>query len=294
VNIPIDFTNASRTKSSSNQQDSNLNNNNNRTYGLQVNSNENPVHHFEPHHQQRPTSSYSKRTEPDIPITTRPSTAKSTDRTVNELRVNLSSPPSYLQQQSPLQIDEKNPQQRITSKQLHTTLNQAPKQSHYEDHSWITDDQRRPIITSPPPPQLSTTNNGRNTNDRRSASLTSHHQDLQMDRQAPNQLTMFHYGDHTDASHHHHHHHSRNTQPQREFDPSMDRHHQSKHRVLALVLYRSSCDCFFLSRKSPIRTTINTNNNRVLSVSGKLRCSKCNDELGKTKNSLFSLSIGFV
>jgi hypothetical protein len=25
----------------------------------------------------------------------------------------------------------------------------------------------------------------------------------------------------------------------------MDRHHQSKHRALALVLYRSSCDCFF-------------------------------------------------
>ncbi|CAF4420226.1 unnamed protein product, partial [Rotaria magnacalcarata] len=33
--------------------------------------------------------------------------------------------------------------------------------------------------------------------------------------------------------------------------------------------------------KSPIRTTINSNNNRVLSVSGKLRCSRCNDELGQ-------------
>lgn len=38
----------------------------------------------------------------------------------------------------------------------------------------------------------------------------------------------------------------------------------------------------FSFRKSPIRTTINSNNNRVLSVSGKLRCSRCNDELGKT------------
>lgn len=34
-------------------------------------------------------------------------------------------------------------------------------------------------------------------------------------------------------------------------------------------------------RKSPIRTTINSNNNRVLSVSGKLRCSRCQDELGQ-------------
>jgi hypothetical protein len=33
---------------------------------------------------------------------------------------------------------------------------------------------------------------------------------------------------------------------------------------------------FFFNRKSPIRP-----NDRVLSVSGKLRCSRCNEELGK-------------
>ncbi len=45
----------------------------------------------------------------------------------------------------------------------------------------------------------------------------------------------------------------------------------------------------FLFRKSPIRTTINSNNNRVLSVSGKLHCSRCNDELGKNENYFFCI-----
>jgi hypothetical protein len=125
------------------------------------------------------------------------------------------------------------------SKQLHTTLNQAPKKSHYEDHSWITDDQRKSMMTTPPPPpasQLSSYNNGRNNNDRRSASSTSHYPDLERDRQPPKELTMFHYGDHTDEPHHHHHHHhyqqhSRSTQQQKDFDPSTNRHYQSKHRT---------------------------------------------------------------
>jgi hypothetical protein len=52
---------------------------------------------------------------------------------------------------------------------------------------------------------------------------------------------------------------------------------------------------FSVDRKSPIRTTINSNNNRVLSVSGKLRCSRCNDELGKSEfdDSLFYLNFDF-
>ncbi len=95
------------------------------------------------------------------------------------------------------------------------------------------------MITPPPPPsQLSSYNNGKNTNDHRSASLTSHHQNLPMDRQAPNQLTMFHYGDRTDEPHrHHHYHHSRSTQQQqqRDFDPSSDRYHQSKYRPLVYI-----------------------------------------------------------
>lgn len=47
------------------------------------------------------------------------------------------------------------------------------------------------------------------------------------------------------------------------------------------------------SRKSPIRTTISSNNNRVLSVSGKLRCSRCHDELGNSTtvdSPIYSLS----
>ncbi|CAF2999656.1 unnamed protein product [Rotaria sp. Silwood2] len=280
INIPIDFTNASLTNStiktssssfspSIQQQDSNVNNNNNRTYGIKFSPYENTIHSLDPHNQQQQLSSSL--------TTNRSSTSQLSDRTVNELRVNLSSPSTSQQQKTSYQLDEKIPQQRITSKQLHTTLNQAPRKSHYEDHSWITDEQRKPIMTSsapppPPPPlsQVSSYNNERNgssssssSSNRRSTSQTSHHQkELQTNRKVPNQLNTFYYDGHTDESHHYHSH--TNQQQQRDFDPSNNRHHRTKHLA-----------------KSPIRTTINSNNNRVLSVSGKLRCSRCNDELGQ-------------
>lgn len=48
----------------------------------------------------------------------------------------------------------------------------------------------------------------------------------------------------------------------------------------------------FFSRKSPARNIVNHNNtDRVLSVSGKLRCARCNDELG---NRNFILLINFL
>jgi hypothetical protein len=113
VNIPVDLSNAALSNSPRQQQDSNVNNN--RTSGLNVNPNENAPYYFESNNQQRPSSSYSKRFVPDIPTTNRPSTAHSYDRSVNELRVNISSPPPYQQQKKvSLQIDEKVPQQRIT------------------------------------------------------------------------------------------------------------------------------------------------------------------------------------
>ncbi len=120
MNIPIDFTNASSSnspiiKSSSNQQQDSNFNITNRTYGLHANPNENTVRYFESNNQQRPSSSYAKQSVHDIPITNRPSTAQSYDRTVNELRVNISSPSPYQQEKKvSLQIDEKIPQQRIT------------------------------------------------------------------------------------------------------------------------------------------------------------------------------------
>jgi len=47
--------------------------------------------------------------------TTRPSAAPSSDLSVNELRVNLSSPSANQQQKKvSIQLDEKTPQQRIT------------------------------------------------------------------------------------------------------------------------------------------------------------------------------------
>ena len=84
---------------------------------------------------------------------------------------------------------------------------------------------------TPPSSQLSShdTNHGRNHNDRRSASLNPYHRDVARDRQGSNQLSMFHYGDHSDELHHQH---PRTiTQPQRDFDPLINRHYQSKHRT---------------------------------------------------------------
>ena len=151
-------------------------------------------------------------------------------------------------------------------------------------------------MMSPPLSQSSAynnNNNGRNNNnDRRSASLNPQHRDVQRDRPASNQLSMFHYGDRSDEIHHQS---TRTTQPpppppqqqQRDFDPSINRHYQPKPRTYVNLSSTKISFSFSLSlsltlfnRKSPIRTTINSNNNRVLSVSGKLRCSRCNDELG--------------
>ncbi|CAF3575548.1 unnamed protein product [Rotaria sp. Silwood1] len=267
INIPIDLTKASltnstiKTSSSSSpsfspsiqQQDSNVNNHNNRTYGVKITPYENTIHYLDSHNQQQS------------------STSQLSDRTVNELRVNLSSPSTFQQQQTSHQLDEKIPQQRITSKQLHTTLNQAPRKSHYDDHSWITDEQRKltATLSAPPLSQVSSYNNERNgsssSNRRITPQTSQHHQDLQMNRQVSNESNTFYYDAHTNESHHYR---SRTNQQQqqqqRDFDQSNNRHHRTKH-----------------STKSPIRTTINSNNNRVLSVSGKLRCSRCNDELGQ-------------
>lgn len=123
MNIPIDLTHASPSKSPikklspNQQQEFNLNHHQN--YELLMNPKENTTHYNDlnnnNNNQQRPSSSYSKRTVHDVPITNRPSTAHSTDRTVNELRVNLSSPSTFQQQKKvSLQIDEQIPQQRIT------------------------------------------------------------------------------------------------------------------------------------------------------------------------------------
>jgi len=198
----------------------------------------------------RPTSVNSKRVVHDVPI----STNSSTHRPANELKITLSSP-------YPNKIQEKISPQRMSSKQVHTTLNQAPKQTHFEDGSWITEEQRRTIVNMPfqqngtprraappPPPPAAATISMEMPAAPRSA--------------PPNQLSMFHYGDRSDETvHQYHYHHSRPTEQHRETErrPTSSKQHA----------------------KSPIRTTINSNNNRVLSVSGKLRCSRCQDELGQ-------------
>jgi hypothetical protein len=125
VNIPVDFTHAAASpkspiiKSSSSlplssqQQDLN---NNNRTYGVHVASHDQVAHYPEPYSQQRPSSSYTKRSVQDLPSMTtinRPSTGHSSDRTIDKLRVHSSSPYSS-QQQVSIQLDEKRPSQPIT------------------------------------------------------------------------------------------------------------------------------------------------------------------------------------
>jgi len=121
VSIPIDLTNAtipkpSIMKSSSLNQQQDPNYHQTRIYGVHTNPNENTIQYSESNNQQWPVSSYVKRSVQDVPSTNRPLTAHSTDRTVNELRVNLSSPSTYQQQKKvSLQIDEKIPeQQRLT------------------------------------------------------------------------------------------------------------------------------------------------------------------------------------
>ncbi|CAF4614372.1 unnamed protein product [Rotaria socialis] len=147
-----------------------------------------------------------------------------------------------------------------------------PKKSHYEDHSWINEEQKKSIISSssaepltPLSSQLSSYNDEKKGNTRQTTPQTSYHQELQVNKQISSQSSAFNYGDSTDEFHHYQHNSRTNQQHQpRDFDLSNNRNNRSKHLA-----------------KSPIRTTINSNNNRVLSVSGKLRCSRCNDELGQ-------------
>jgi hypothetical protein len=71
----------------------------NRTYGLKINPNEQIIHYLDPYSQQRPSSSYTKRSIPDLPSMTtinRPSTAHTIERTFNELKINM--PQSYTSQ----------------------------------------------------------------------------------------------------------------------------------------------------------------------------------------------------
>ncbi|CAF3086261.1 unnamed protein product [Rotaria sp. Silwood2] len=256
VTIPIDLTNVSLSPSiqpvvqqdflrSSLKKSSSTQNHldqipSNRTYGLKINPNEYVIHYLEPYTQQKLSSNYTKHSIPDLPSMTtinRPTTAHSLEHTINELRITMPEPHTsqtqiinQQQKKVTIQLGGKIPPQRITNKQLHATLNQAPRKTHFEDQAWINVDQRK---------QMNTKSNGR-----RSAPLAPHHQELQMSRQS-----IHNYQDH----------HSRNGQ-QRNFDVSPNRQQRTK---------------------SPVRTTNNINNERVLSVSGKLRCSRCNDELGQ-------------
>ena len=52
---------------------------------------------------------------------------------------------------------------------MHAILNQAPRRTHFEDHTWIHHDQKG------------------QSNGRRSAPIAPHQQDLQMHRQITNQ-----------------------------------------------------------------------------------------------------------
>lgn len=113
--IPVDLTHAAVSVSSPHSQDSNQNHR--RSYSPHGYLNENTFAYTESSNQTRPVSSYSKRSIPEIPPNiNRPSSAQSLDRAVNELRVNITSPPPHQHQKKvTLQIDEESsPQQRVT------------------------------------------------------------------------------------------------------------------------------------------------------------------------------------
>ena len=162
----------------------------------------------------------------------------------------------------------------FSSKQIHTTVSQAPKKGPCDDRSWINGDQPKPISMQPP---VSPHDNG--TPPRRPAPSPLHQQDVPVHRQGPSQHAPFHNGELIEE----HQSVSRLAQQKRDTDAAAHRHPPSKPSPfvsLALVSTGITTDSCF--RKLPIRTTINSHNNRVLSVSGKLRCSRCQDELGRS------------
>ncbi|CAF1016564.1 unnamed protein product [Adineta ricciae] len=261
VNIPVDSSNlvipsSNQTQQSTNNHSSSSNGSTSRIY-----------HNIESSTSQQFSPSYPKRSIQDIPslFTNNATTTvainrlPATDHPVNETKVNLSSPTSNQQPKKvSIQVDEKKTQQRITNKQLHTTFNQVPKKPLADDHSWINhDEQNKPNVLLP-----STYQNGKSLlSNHRPAPPVPHHQDTQRNASSSKPISMFHYGDASDDLSYRP---LRSAQHKHDFEPSIHRQHQLKNRP-----------------KSPIRTTINSNNNRVLSVSGKLHCSKCNQELGQ-------------
>lgn len=246
-----------KTSPSIQQQDSNFNHNTPRSYGSKTNLYENTVHYIDPYKQQVQSSpNYENRPIQDIsPIVehNRPLSAQLSDRTINEVRLNISPPSTYQEQQKKMSIelDEIMPQQRMTrfeikisketlskknffsSKQIHTTLNQVPKKTHYDDHSWINSDQKQSNIipSAPSQPQVVPNHNERIGSARRTASQPSYNQ-------APNQLSMFPPGEDIYEPHpHHQHHHSRASQQQhqRDFESSNNRQHRQKNTTFVSI-----------------------------------------------------------
>lgn len=114
MNIPIDFTHASFPPSpitkpfiSNHSQDSNQPSNS------RANPNENVIHYYQSNEQPRSAANFTKRLSADLSNQNR----TSNERTVNELRVNISAPTTHQQQQNvPIPPDEKllQQQQRVT------------------------------------------------------------------------------------------------------------------------------------------------------------------------------------
>lgn len=109
MSIPVDLTNAAISKPSIMKPSVPP-----QEFNMLSNADRNPSE--PPLTQQRSSSSgHTKRVVHDLPATSRPVIAQPADRTVNELRVNVSSPhPSKVQEKAPTQLDSKISQQRIT------------------------------------------------------------------------------------------------------------------------------------------------------------------------------------
>ena len=139
MTIPIDITNASlsppmptaqqdllrsslkKSSSTQNQLDQIPSD---RTYGLKINPNEHVIHYLDPYAQGKISSSFLKRSIPDLPSMTtinRPTTSHSLEQTMNDVRITMPEPymsqtqvVSQQQKKVTIQVGGKIPPQRIT------------------------------------------------------------------------------------------------------------------------------------------------------------------------------------
>ncbi|CAF1332288.1 unnamed protein product, partial [Didymodactylos carnosus] len=294
--------------------------NSKQTYGLHINPNERVIHYLNPYsstsslHKQslplttRPISSYIKRSVQDLSSNNhhhhhhhhqqqRSETADAylQDKNINELRFAMLSPQQqphfHNRQQHRLQTDKQflttnQPQKRVTinvgdtttndikrtnSKTLLTQLNKVPRKTNFDDQSWIiSDDEHKIKYTTEQRPQ--TTNEFHSVHNSGqemfistlSAANSEGHVPFSLDRRRS-----------TLASQHYPHH------QQQLYRQDLNNNNRLLTESYSYDYLTGKNDYQSSMKQKQRLNDISPTKSRVLSVSGKLRCSKCNDELGQ-------------